>query len=119
MNAKTDLTVPYTPNHALNGKDLEVVFFIGEEGINKYGFRTLEGILLTKELAEHFKNEESSDKIPSHLKRQRDLEKSRSEPLKEYFLNWRRCRLSGLRPKTKRLNLLGCLTWIVYPIGHA
>lgn len=34
-------------------------------------------------------------------------------------INWRRCRLSGLRPKTKRLNLLGCLTWIVYPIGHA
>ncbi|PMM08624.1 hypothetical protein BCT63_21015 [Vibrio kanaloae] len=27
--------------------------------------------------------------------------------------------LSGLRPKTKRLNLLGCFTWIVYPIGHA
>ncbi|NOH35985.1 Tn3 family transposase, partial [Vibrio chagasii] len=36
-----------------------------------------------------------------------------------HVINWRRCRLSGLRPKTKRLNLLGCLTWIVYPIGHA
>jgi hypothetical protein len=35
------------------------------------------------------------------------------------YLNRRRCRLSGLRPKTKRLNLLGCFTWIVYPIGHA
>ncbi|MEZ9576225.1 DNA sulfur modification protein DndB [Vibrio sp. 10N.261.55.C5] len=85
MNAKTDFKVPYTPNHALNGKDLEVVFFVGEEGINKYGFRTLEGILLTKELADHFKNEEGSDKIPAHLKRQRDLEKSRSEPLQDYF----------------------------------
>ncbi|SNX48369.1 hypothetical protein VTH8203_01987 [Vibrio thalassae] len=32
--------------------------------------------------------------------------------------NRRRCRLSGLRPKTKRLNRLGCFTGIVYPIGH-
>lgn len=96
MNAKTDFKVPYTPNHALNGKDLEVVFFVGEEGINKYGFRTLEGILLTKELADHFQNEDGSDKIPSHLKRQRDLEKSRSKPLKDYFRTRKNTVLPGL-----------------------
>ncbi|CAK2343900.1 DGQHR domain-containing protein [Vibrio crassostreae] len=96
MNAKTDFKVPYIPNHALNGKDLEVVFFVGEEGINKYGFRTLEGILLTKELADHFQNEDGSDKIPSHLKRQRDLEKSRSKPLKDYFRTRKNTVLPGL-----------------------
>ena len=96
MNAKTDFKVPYTPNHALNDKDLEVVFFVGEEGINKYGFRTLEGILLTKELADHFQNEAGSDKIPSHLKRQRDLEKSRSKPLKDYFRTRKNTVLPGL-----------------------
>ena len=42
---------------------------------------------------------------------------SRLSPLAA--MNRRRCRLSGLRPKTKRLKLLGCFTWIVYPIGHA
>ncbi len=36
--------------------------------------------------------------IPNHLNRQFAV----TEP------NRRRCRLSGLRPKTKRLNLLGC-----------
>jgi len=34
-------------------------------------------------------------------------------------MNWRRWRLSVLRPKTKKLNLLGYFTWIVYPIAHA
>lgn len=86
MNALTQIdTQTYSPIYAPNGSDLEVVLFVGNEGINKAGVRTLEGILLASELADYFRIEENSDKIPSHLKRQRDLERNRKNKLLKYF----------------------------------
>lgn len=70
---------------APNNQDLEVVLNIGNEGIMSKGVRVFEGTITGWQLANYFSIESSSEFYPEELKRQRDLEKSRSKKLVEYF----------------------------------
>lgn len=75
----------YTPIYSPTNRDLALTLFVGNEGIMTKGVRVFEGVCTAGELVEHFTIEGSSDVIPSHLKRQRDLEKNRAKGLKTYF----------------------------------
>lgn len=72
---------------APNNKNLDLVLNIGKEGIMSKGVRVFEGMLTGWQLANYFSIESSSEFYPEELKRQRDLEKTRSSKLVEYFEN--------------------------------
>lgn len=72
---------------APNNKDLPVVLFKTNEGIEKRGVRTYEGLLSFRELAEYFQLEPNSDKLNEDLKVQRDVDSPRVNKLKKYWEN--------------------------------
>ena len=79
-----------------SNKDLELVLFVGKEGIQCKGVRVFEGIVKAGELVEQFTIEAGSHVIPEHQKRQRDLEASRAKSLNTYFASREDTVLPGL-----------------------
>ncbi|EGQ8013374.1 DGQHR domain-containing protein [Vibrio cholerae] len=75
----------YTPIHSNVLTPLELVLFKGNEGLSKKNVRIFEGIITARELVEHFNLERDSTVYSEYQKRQRDLEKSRSNKLIQYF----------------------------------
>lgn len=65
--------------------DLDLVLFVGNEGITTQGVRVFEGVVTARELVDNFSIEASSLVIPEHQKCQRDLEKARAKQLYSYF----------------------------------
>ncbi|WP_187379103.1 DGQHR domain-containing protein [Vibrio cholerae] len=75
----------YTPIHSNVLTPLELVLFKGNEGLSKKNVRIFEGIVTARELVDHFNIERDSTVYSEYQKRQRDLEKSRSNKLIQYF----------------------------------